>query len=218
MANPMPVSPDIYAPGTPKAGSGGASPTDFAVSKDADLANEPNNTMTGVEQEESSAADYDPTMDMQEDRFREENRHHGDEMPSEAYDETKPTMQTVLLPETAVPEKPTKKPKDEFDMFAEEDEEDTFAAQPAASPNANGEDDRAKAVPVPQAKPLDMSLLDDWDDPEGYYRVILGELLDNRYHVQTNLGKGMFSSVVRATDSKTRKLVAVKLIRNNETM
>ncbi|KAI9714088.1 MAG: hypothetical protein M1812_006535 [Candelaria pacifica] len=211
------VSPDVSAPPTPKAVSGEASPTDFAVGKDADLANEPSDTMAGIEQEEPSAADYDPTMDMQEDRFREENRHHGDELPSGAYDETKATTQTLLLPETAVPEKSAKKPRDEFDMFADEDEDDMFAKAPTPT-TANAGDDRAKAVAIPQAKPLDMSLLDDWDDPEGYYRVILGELLDSRYHVQTNLGRGMFSSVVRATDSKTRKLVAIKLIRNNETM
>ncbi|KAI9704332.1 MAG: U4/U6 small nuclear ribonucleoprotein prp4 [Candelina mexicana] len=211
------VSPDMSTTATPKARSGAVSPTDFAVSKDVDLANEPSDTMTSVEQEEPSAADYDPIMDMQEDRFREENRHQGDEMPSGVYDETKPTTQTILLPRSTVPEKPAKKPKDELDMFADEEEEDMFAEGPAL-PKVNGEDDRAKAVAIPQAKPLDMSLLDDWDDPDGYYRVILGELLDSRYHVQTNLGKGMFSSVVRATDSKTRKLVAIKLIRNNETM
>lgn len=171
-----------------------------------------------MDQEESSAADYDPTMDMQEDRFREEHRHHGDEIPSRAYDETKPTADTVLLPEVAVPDKTAKKFKDEFDMFAEADEEDMFAVEPVALTMSIGDDENAKAVPLPQAKPLDMSLLDDWDDTEGYYRVRHRELLDNRYHVQESLGKGMFSSVVRATDSKTRKLVAIKLIRNNETM
>jgi serine/threonine-protein kinase PRP4 len=61
-------------------------------------------------------------------------------------------------------------------------------------------------------------MLDNWDDIEGYYKVILGELLNARYHVQANLGKGMFSSVVRAMDVTTKKLVAIKLIRNNETM
>ena len=33
-----------------------------------------------------------------------------------------------------------------------------------------------------------------------------------------NLGKGMFSAVVRAMDQVSHKLVAVKVIRNNETM
>lgn len=61
-------------------------------------------------------------------------------------------------------------------------------------------------------------MLDNWDDPEGYYKVILGELLSGRYHVQANLGRGMFSGVVRATDITTQRLVAIKIIRNNETM
>ena len=44
-------------------------------------------------------------------------------------------------------------------------------------------------------------IVDNFDDPEGYYRVILGETLDSgRYHVHANLGKGMFSNVVRARD------------------
>ena len=58
-------------------------------------------------------------------------------------------------------------------------------------------------------------MLDNWDDIEGYYKIILGELLNGRYHVQANLGKGMFSGVVRAMDMTTKKLVAIKLIRNN---
>ena len=63
------------------------------------------------------------------------------------------------------------------------------------------------------------ALIDNWDDAEGYYRVILGEALDDRYHVFANLGKGVFSSVVQAKDTKDGdKNVAIKIIRNNETM
>jgi serine/threonine-protein kinase PRP4 len=63
-------------------------------------------------------------------------------------------------------------------------------------------------------------VVDDQDDAEGYYRVILGELLDDgRYHVHSNLGKGMFSSVVRAKDLQDEgKEVAIKMIRSQETM
>lgn len=42
--------------------------------------------------------------------------------------------------------------------------------------------------------------------------------MDNRYIIQCMLGKGVFSSVVRATDSKTGNNVAIKFIRNNEMM
>lgn len=64
-------------------------------------------------------------------------------------------------------------------------------------------------------------LTDNYDDDEGYYKIVLGELLDNgRYHVHANLGKGMFSGVVRAKDmeSTTGAEVAIKVIRSQESM
>lgn len=69
-----------------------------------------------------------------------------------------------------------------------------------------------------QGKRLDQSLLDNWDDLEGYYRVIAGELIYDRYLVTKTLGQGVFAAVVRAEDVTTRKTVAIKIIRNNETM
>jgi serine/threonine-protein kinase PRP4 len=171
--------------------------------------------MGELEEDEPSAADYDPTIDMQEDRLRNDQRHHGDDISSAAYDETKNNQQDVLLPNPPPQIAEVKKSKDEFDMFADED--DMFAEEPTTRTN-KGSDEMAKAVPVPQAKALDMSMLDDWDDEEGYYKVILGELLDRRYHVQSNLGRGMFSGVVRAMDQTNKRLVAIKIIRSNETM
>lgn len=198
------------------------SPTDFAITNDQDLANTNGDTAGGGEDDDGpSAADYDPTEDMREDKQRDVQR-HSDEVSSGAYDETKPTTdQDVLLPVEIAPavEKP-KKSADEFDMFAEDDDDDMFAEDPAPNANAapRSSDDVAKAIAIPTAKELDIGMLDNWDDIEGYYKVILGELLNGRYHVQANLGKGMFSGVVRATDVTTKKLVAIKLIRNNETM
>ncbi|KAM0936997.1 putative protein kinase CMGC-DYRK-PRP4 family [Dioscorea sansibarensis] len=65
-------------------------------------------------------------------------------------------------------------------------------------------------------------LLDNWDDPEGYYSYRFGEVLDGRYEVIASHGKGVFSTVVRAKDLKAGKgdpeEVAIKIIRNNETM
>ena len=198
--------------------SGPASPAAFELGKDEDLANETAQVNGDLQDDEPSAADYDPTIDMQEDKLRYDSHHRGDEVPSGAYDETKTNQQDVLLPD-APPEQPySKKPKDEFDMFADEDVDDMFAEAPTVPKHGGGDHDTAKAVPVPQAKALDMSMLDDWDDDDGYYKVILGELLDSRYHVQANLGKGMFSGVVRALDQTAQKLVAIKLIRSNETM
>jgi serine/threonine-protein kinase PRP4 len=49
-----------------------------------------------------------------------------------------------------------------------------------------------------------------------------GELLDGRYEITAVHGKGVFSTVVRAKDLKAGKddpeEVAIKIIRNNETM
>lgn len=62
-------------------------------------------------------------------------------------------------------------------------------------------------------------MTDNWDDAEGYYRVRIGELLDNRYNVSGFTGQGVFSTVVRARDqARGTTNVAVKIIRNNEIM
>ncbi|KAH9626811.1 hypothetical protein KSS87_002457, partial [Heliosperma pusillum] len=65
-------------------------------------------------------------------------------------------------------------------------------------------------------------LHDNWDDPEGYYSFRFGEILDSRYEVSAAHGKGVFSTVVRAKDLKAGSCdpeeVAIKIIRNNETM
>ncbi|KAA6416194.1 MAG: CMGC DYRK PRP4 kinase [Lasallia pustulata] len=215
--SPAPGSPQASPPRSPQNISTPNSPTVFNVAEDVDLANN-RVDVNGKFKDEPSAADYDPTMDMEEDKMRHDQRHHADELPSSAYDETMINKQVVLLADAAVEQPKLRKPKGVFDMFAEEDEGDMFA-DGFTTPKANGaEEEPAKTVPVPQAKALDMSMLDDWDDSDGYYKVILGELLDGRYHVQSNLGKGMFSGVVRAMDQKSSRLVAVKLIRNNETM
>ncbi|KAL9048870.1 MAG: hypothetical protein Q9206_005803 [Seirophora lacunosa] len=201
---------DLSAPATPKDTTGHDSPNTLLVLNDTDLANRNGAANGATHEDEPSAADYDPTMDMQEDRARQDNRQL-DDLPSAAYDETTAAHhQDVLLPEPIVSELQA---RDELDMFADED--DMFADAPVV-PKAQPE--TAKAVPVPQSKAVDMSMLDDWDDDEGYYKVILGELLDNRYHVQSNLGRGMFSGVVRVTDQKKGKLAAIKIIRNNESM
>ena len=155
---------------------------------------------------------------MQEDQLRYDQRHRGDELLPVHYDKTSPTWQDNLIPNTIVTLPVDNRSQDEYDMFAEGDELDFFE-KPALDFNQNElQQETSQAVPVIQAKALDMSMLDDWDDHDGYYKVILGELLDGRYHVQSNLGKGMFSGVVRATDQKTTRLVALKIIRNNETM
>lgn len=60
---------------------------------------------------------------------------------------------------------------------------------------------------------------DNWDDREGYYCFRLGDVLNDRYEVFANQGRGVFSTVLRVRDTKAgnRELV-VKLIRRNPVM
>ena len=105
----------------------GASSSAFAINDDLELANSNRNGSVGAEEDGPSAADYDPTADMREDNQRDVNRHN-DEVSSSAYDETKPVReQDVLLPtDPSSVEEATAKETDEFDMFADDDD-DMFA-------------------------------------------------------------------------------------------
>jgi serine/threonine-protein kinase PRP4 len=173
---------------------------DFSLGKDVDLANS-KAPVNGADQDEPSAADYDPTLDMKEEREKHSNvQITKDDISSAAYDETQTAKQDVLIPDAK---------DDSYDMFGDDDDMFAEDAPPAHASAMSA---------VPQGKELDVSMMDNWDDSEGYYNVRLGELINGRYHVTQNLGKGMFSAVVRATDTKTGNLVAVKIIRQNETM
>lgn len=207
------VSPTVSSPATPQQDSP-SSPALVNVADDFELANHAQDATTeGDSGEGPSAADYDPSMD-QEEKLREQRALHAAEATAASYDETKDDDRVVPVPVAPVEELKAKQSK-EFDMFADDDDDDMFAPETATK---HKKDEGTQAVHMPEAKQLDRSLLDDWDDPEGYYRIILGELLDGRYHVQTNLGKGVFSAVVRALDTKTDKLVAIKVIRKQESM
>eukprot|EP01039_Chlorochromonas_danica_P002249 gene2249-2463_t len=66
-------------------------------------------------------------------------------------------------------------------------------------------------------------LQSNWDDGDGYYKATIGERVGDRFHVQGILGKGVFSTVLKCRDihdkpSQGQKIVAVKMIRNNDTM
>ena len=202
-------------PKSPNKSSALESPSAIVVADDEDLANDVGLGEGSNEVDEPSAADYDPIQDMQEDKARDDQRHLAENVSARQHDETTQTDKAILLPEAEGEGSKAKKNKGgDFDMFAEDDDEDDLFAQSPRKPDPKP----AKAVSAQQAKRLDESLLDDWDDVDGYYNVILGELLDGRYHVQENLGRGMFSGVVRATETTRKSLVAIKIIRNNETM
>jgi serine/threonine-protein kinase PRP4 len=201
------ASPISTSPQTPRDMSGLQSPAALNLDKNGDIMKA--DAEPGLEEDgdEPSAADYDPTFDMQEERSRHDKRLFNEDMSmhdneNQVNEPAEPT--TTLSP---------KMPKDTFDMFAEDEEDDLdmFAEAPAKSTKDIKTDTKV-------AQALDVNMMDNWDDPEGYYNAILGELIQGRYHVQQNLGRGMFASVVRARDNKSNNDVAIKIIRNNESM
>ncbi|OLL23014.1 Serine/threonine-protein kinase prp4, partial [Neolecta irregularis DAH-3] len=124
------------------------------------------------------------------DRKLDEKHREEKELPSFACDKTTPADNSL-------------------DMFADDD---MFADPPLSHPLPT------LKPSIPLARQLDERLLDNWDDAEGYYRVIMGELVDGRYVVNANLGKGMFSTVVKVTENLSGKQYAIKIVRNNESM
>lgn len=179
---------------SPRTPASPGSPAAINVTNDEELANRQQVDAMSNDDEGPSAADYDPTMDMQEDR-----------------PDHKPSVETTHAQTTANASNSIEKAADtnkEFDMFAEDDDDDMFAPADAVT----------KPAGHAEIRTLDSSLLDNWDYPDGHYRIIIGELLDNRYAVQQQIGKGTFATVVRAKDTKTGQEVAVKIACNNETM
>lgn len=168
----------------------------------------------GSEEDGPSAADYDPTADMREDELRDELRHgqigpHGERLPA--------NEKAAILP--SQPDEAAKQPEQddedgEFDMFAEEIDEDKLAA-PKPMPLSTITDDRKLPATLTQSKAGGIL---EGDDLDGYYKIRIGEIMEGRYQVQSTLGKGMFSGVVRAVDITNKSLVAVKMMRNNDAL
>lgn len=191
-------SPTPSSPRTPKDLSGPQSPADVNFENDAELTNA---DRASPGEDGPSAADYDPTVDMEDERAR-----HDKSLFKE--DDLSLQQAEAQIDKGGInPNEQPAKANTEFDMFADDDGDDMFAEAPM-QPRAE----------IKAAQALDVNLMDNWDDPEGYYITMLGELIQDRYHVTQTLGRGMFSSVVRATDSQTNMPVAIKIVRNNESM
>ncbi|KAJ8322939.1 U4/U6 small nuclear ribonucleoprotein prp4 [Batrachochytrium dendrobatidis] len=189
-----------------------------ATSRTVDSTDE---TLLDTDEVGISAADYDPNADRAQDEQRNTQRHEhlnhrtraDDSLDSNGLGKNKTASRVGQANYTYMC-----KDDDIFaddDMFASED--DMFSNSPTKdSTKATGGHILDLAPVVRHANPM---LVDNWDDPEGYYRIILGEQLDGRYHVYANLGKGVFSAVVKARDSEDGdRDVAIKLIRNNDVM
>lgn len=185
---PSPPS-SVDSPATPSSPASPASPASLAPIRDEDLAN-PLQPSVVPDDQGQSAADYDPNEDMNEDRP----------------DHKRQDMEGGNEAAAAKPEAPVKAP-DDFDMFADDDV-DMFAA----------EDPPSVPAPAKQGRALDESMLDNWDYPDGHYKVINGELLGGRYAVEQQVGKGTFATVVRARDADTGNKVAIKIACKNDTM
>ncbi|XP_017862419.1 PREDICTED: serine/threonine-protein kinase PRP4 homolog [Drosophila arizonae] len=98
-----------------------------------------------------------------------------------------------------------KEKRNEWDMFADQDVDSNF--------------DSPSTIVHSKHQIENPALTDNWDDAEGYYRVRIGEVLDNRYLVSGYTGQGVFSNVVRSRDqARGSANVAIKIIRNNEIM
>ncbi|KAF3767186.1 kinase-like protein [Cryphonectria parasitica EP155] len=181
------------------------------IANDGDLINH-HAKAKAAEENGPSAADYDPTVDMREDERRDEMRNgvvglHGEDrresLTSNGQDKDEP-METT--------EASKAEDDDDFDMFAEDFDEEKLAA-PKSAPKAKAPTEDPVALQGNKAG----GILED-DDKDGYYKLRPSEIVNGRYQIQSSLGKGMFSGVARATDITTRKLVAIKIMRNNDAL
>lgn len=183
------------------------------IANDQELINTHGNIRNGDEEDGPSAADYDPTADMREDELRDERRHghvgpHGEILHSEQKAEIPPVH------EEQSSKKSTAGDDDDFDMFAEDFDEDRFIAPKTAHLDTTPDDHKD---PATLAQPNGGGILEG-DDKDGYYKIRNGEIMNGRYQVQSTLGKGMFSGVARAVDITNKKLVAIKMMRNNDAL
>ncbi|VWU50008.1 serine/threonine protein kinase, putative [Hepatocystis sp. ex Piliocolobus tephrosceles] len=94
---------------------------------------------------------------------------------------------------------------DDFDMFA--------------TVQSNKRRKKDKVVLTDYYSSNNANLSANWNDSEGYYKAIVGEVIDSRYNVVCELvGKGVFSTVLKCYDMVNKMPVAVKIIRDNDMM
>ncbi|KAJ7237736.1 kinase-like protein [Mycena haematopus] len=165
-------------------------------------------------QAQVNAADYDPSLDRREDEFRR--------------------VQGAVQPAPALPS------AEEEEEEEEEDVDDMFAFAGPKTKKKTGKKKTKPKAKAPASVQQQQHVLhsDTAADPEGYYTVILGEILvapptaagekGERYQVYASVGRGMFAVVVRArvlpdgdegSQSKDGgREVAIKIVRAQEVM
>lgn len=185
--------------------SEGPSLADMAIVDDQDLIN--THGKVADDEDGPSAADYDPTVDMKEDGLKDERRYgtvglHG-ELGGPPLGEA--VTAGTQSPARDQPMGDDDDDPDDFNMFADDFDVEKYAAAKMS---------KAAAI---EADADAAGLLEDVDK-DGYYKLRIGEVLNGRYQVQTTLGRGMFSGVVRAVDTTTNTPVAIKMMRNNDAL
>ena len=184
---------------------------------------------------EVSAADYDPTQEGMADQ--EKRRKDIKSIQIEVADGVGEPIGKIEKPiiesEYEEVEVEEEEEEDEFDMFA------SFGGDEKPKKRRKITVRRFKQIGPGESKPVEvvkqsavtgvLDVVDNVDDTDGYYRITPGEVLDGgRYQVTISLGKGMFSSVVKAkvlkaVDQERRqdvvgKEVAIKIVRSQESM
>jgi serine/threonine-protein kinase PRP4 len=154
-----------------------------------------------------SAADFDPMQDMLDERDRAAKNNGNTEMSSADYQETDSRALSTLPAQKMLA---VKKQKKELDMFASDDEDEDLETVVDEAANTKG-------------TVLDEKMLDNWDDKDGYYKLISNELVNSkRYRMVRDMGRGVYANVALAEDTSpvaedaSRQLVAIKMIRSNE--
>ncbi|KAJ6567082.1 kinase-like domain-containing protein [Mycena capillaripes] len=178
----------------------------------------------GTQQEEEdgqaqvNAADYDPSLDRREDEFRRVQGQGAQPAPS----------------------LPVADEEEEEEEEEEEDEvDDMFAFASTKTKKKTGKKKAKTGKPKVSLQQQQHVLHSDTAaDPEGYYTVILGEVLvapptlagekGERYQVYASVGRGMFAVVVRARvlpegedgqeTKESGREVAIKIVRAQEVM
>jgi serine/threonine-protein kinase PRP4 len=201
----------IATAGSPSGAQDAMSPAELDFVNDQDLINTHGEAKV-TDEDGPSAADYDPTVDMQEDERRDEMRHghhglHGQEQIPPQVDD--PAAEAENQPKAAAGDD-----EEDFDMFADDFDDEKFAAPKSSAKAPTAQDHQA---PPQLAQPNGGGILEG-DDKDGYYKIRSGEVLGGRYQVQSALGRGMFSGVARAVDITNKRLVAIKIMRNNDAL
>lgn len=174
----------------------------------------------GDDDDGPSAANYDPTVEMMEDEKRDELRHgnvglHGEVIPPQppaSAPEREPEPMNEDKQQDTGGDAGDGDDDDDLDMFADDFDEEKYAAPKPSQGVVVQEDKASPAVGQPAGGNLE------GDDRDGYYKIRIGEIMNGRYQVQSTLGKGMFSGVARAVDITNKQLVAIKIMRNNDAL